>query len=295
MSAVPSCPRRLPRRGWLGLVLGLAAWAANWGLPGLRTHVLFFPLWLGYVLFLDGWTERRDGRSLATRSPRGFAGLFALSLPLWWAFEAANERLANWEYVGRESFSDLEYALLCSVAFTTVVPAVLVSAEWARGLGWIRRLGPGPRVPTGRAWLVGSFAFGLLLLALTLRWPRVLYPGIWIAGVFLLEPLAAWRGRGLTRDLARGDWRPWVALWTGVLLCAFFWECWNFRSHPRWIYHTPGVGGPRLFEMPLPGYLGYLPFALEVYLWKELWLAEPELLRDPSWTEPQRQAPGIQA
>ena len=40
----------------------------------------------------------------------------------------------------------------------------------------------------------------------------------------------------------------------------------------------PDLAGPRLFEMPLGGYLGYLPFALEVYLWKELWLREPELL-----------------
>jgi hypothetical protein len=30
--------------------------------------------------------------------------------------------------------------------------------------------------------------------------------------------------------------------------------------------------------MPLLGYLGYLPFALAVYQWKELWLREPELL-----------------
>ena len=69
-----------------------------------------------------------------------------------------------------------------------------------------------------------------------------------------------------------------LALWIGGLLCGFFWELWNSRSYPQWIYHTPGVVGPKLFEMPLPGYLGYLPFALEVYLWKELWLGEPELL-----------------
>ena len=45
--------------------------------------------------------------------------------------------------------------------------------------------------------------------------------------------------------------------------------------------------------MPLAGYLGYLPFALVVYQWKELWLREPELLRDSAPTV-QRQAPAIQ-
>ncbi|HEX6883382.1 MAG TPA: hypothetical protein VF530_08370 [Planctomycetota bacterium] len=272
------------------MLLIAVGWAGSWGLPGLRSQLLFFPLWLGYVIALDAAIERRDGSSPWTRAPRAFVGLFALSVPLWWLFEAANERLGNWEYLGREHFSDLEYGLYASLSFATVVPAVLVSAEWARGLGWIRRLGPGPRLRPSRALSLALFLLGLALLAATLRWPRVAYPGIWIAGVFLLEPLAALRGRGLGRDLARGDWRPWVALWTGGLLCGFFWELWNVHSYPKWIYHTPGVTGPKLFEMPLPGYLGYLPFALEVYLWKELWLREPELLNPPGRQD--RHAPG---
>ena len=66
--------------------------------------------------------------------------------------------------------------------------------------------------------------------------------------------------------------------WTGVLICGFFWEFWNFKSHPKWAYHVPGVDFLRVFEMPLLGYLGYLPFALEVYLLKELILpGEPRL------------------
>jgi len=120
---------------------------------------------------------------------------------------------------------------------------------------------------------------GAVLLGLTLAYPRWAYPLLWVSGVFLLEPLVLARGgKGLLTHLARGDWRPWIALCCGGLLCGFLWELWNWRSYPKWIYHTPGVGRPRLFEMPLLGYLGYLPFALQVYLWKELWLREPELL-----------------
>jgi hypothetical protein len=273
--------RPMPRRGWLGLVLALGAWTANWGLDGLRTHVLFFPQWLGAILFLDACIQRRDGTSPFQRSPRGFAALFALSLPLWWLFEAANKLLGNWEYVGREHFSAVEYALLCSLSFTTVVPAVLVAAEWAHGWKALARFARGPRIRPSRGLYVTLFLIGLALLAATLRFPAKCYAGIWISGVFLLEPLVALRGRGgLLADLARGDWRPWMALWAGGLLCGFFWELWNARSYPYWIYHVPGIDGPKLFEMPLAGYLGYLPFALEVYLWKELWLREPELLEN---------------
>jgi hypothetical protein len=265
----------------LGLALVLVAWPANWFLPGLRTHVLFFPLWLGAILLLDGHLALARGSSPCARSPRGFVRLFLVSLPLWWLFELANARLGNWEYVGRERFSDLEYALFGSLSFSTVVPAVLLCAEWARGARWIERCARGPRLSDSPRLRALLFVLGSAQLAAWIAWPRTCYPLVWTSGVFLLEPLLLARGRrGLVSDLARGDWRPWMALWAGGLLCGFFWELWNVRSYPRWIYHVPGFDEPKLFEMPLPGYLGYLPFALVVYQWKELWLDEPELLRE---------------
>lgn len=268
------------RRG-LGLALVAAAWAGNWGLPGLRTHVLFFPLWLGAILLLDGHLALTRGSSPASRAPRSFAALFLVSLPLWWAFELANERLANWRYLGREAFTDLEYALLGSLSFSTVVPAVLLCAEWARGARWLERCARGPRLADSPRLRAGLLVAGLVQLAAWIAWPRVAYPLVWTSGVFLLEPLLLLRGRrGLLTDLARGDWRPWMALWSGGLLCGFLWELWNVYSYPKWVYDIPGFAEPRLFEMPLPGYLGYLPFALVVYQWKELWLDEPELLRE---------------
>jgi hypothetical protein len=48
-------------------------------------------------------------------------------------------------------------------------------------------------------------------------------------------------------------------------MTAFFWEMWNFFSYPKWIYHVPWVSYLYIFEMPLLGYGGYLPFALELY------------------------------
>jgi hypothetical protein len=54
-------------------------------------------------------------------------------------------------------------------------------------------------------------------------------------------------------------------LFAGGIICGFFWELWNYHSYPKWSYVLPGVTAPKLFEMPLPGYLGYLPFSLELY------------------------------
>jgi hypothetical protein len=53
---------------------------------------------------------------------------------------------------------------------------------------------------------------------------------------------------------------------------------WNFLSYPKWTYHTPGTEFFRVFEMPLLGYLGYLPFAWELYALRNfLWANAPAL------------------
>jgi hypothetical protein len=40
---------------------------------------------------------------------------------------------------------------------------------------------------------------------------------------------------------------------------------WNYHSNPKWIYHVAWGGGFHIFEMPLLGYGGYLPFSLELF------------------------------
>jgi hypothetical protein len=275
--------RRALARLVAGLLIVAAAWSANWSLTGLRTHLLFFPLWTGYALLVDGLTARLRGDSLQARSPLGWAKLFLLSAPVWWAFELVNLRTRNWEYVSRERFSDLEYFLLSTLSFSTVIPAVLSTAELMRGARWIERFAAGPRLVTSARGRRAIAAAGLVAALLLVAWPRIFYPFVWVAPVLVLEPLAYRRVRASGRQgasflsqLERGDWRPWASLWAGGLVCGFFWELWNFRSSPKWIYHVPGVDAWRVFEMPLLGYLGYLPFAQTLYLVKELVLP-----RDP--------------
>jgi hypothetical protein len=263
-----------------GLPLVAAAWWLNWGLSGLRTHLLFFPLWFGYVLVVNGLCELRTGTSAWSRSRRRFALSFVASIPVWWLFELFNLRLGNWEYLGRDQFTDLEYFVLASVSFSTVMPAVLGTAELMRSLPFFERFARGPVVrPTPRleATLV---LLGLGMLAAMLAWPGLFFPFAWTSLVLLLEPLARRLGRrNLLDDLARGDWRTWMALWAGGLTCGFFWEMWNVYCYPKWIYHIPGVGFWKVFEMPLLGYLGYLPFALELFLMAQLFLPGARELR----------------
>ena len=255
-----------PRHGWLGLALVAIFWALNWMLSGLRTYWGFFPLWLGYCLTIDALVFWRTGTSLLTRSWRKYIGLFLISAPVWWIFEALNLRTQNWFYEGVEFFTPLQYGLLTTLSFTTVIPAVFGSAEFFASFDFLKRLKPGPIVATDKFTTSAFFISGWLMLATMLAWPRIFFPFVWISLYFIFEPLNVWMGnRSLATFTAKGDWRPVIALWLGVLLTAFFWEMWNFFSYPKWIYNVPWGNWLHIFEMPLLGYGGYLPFALELY------------------------------
>jgi hypothetical protein len=257
---------RLPHQLWIGLVLIATSWPLSWLLPGPRTHLLFFSLWLGYALTVDGLVWLRKGTSLLTRSRRAYGGLFLVSAPAWWLFELINWHTRNWQYVGKEEFTDLAYAFLATLSFSTVIPAVFGTAEFISTLRWVKRLPRGPIIKPTRPVTIGFFLAGWVMLALLIAWPRSFFPFVWLSVYFILEPINVWLGnRSLADNTAVGDWRPVMALWVGTLVCGFFWEMWNFYSYPKWVYHVPFVDFMRIFEMPILGYGGYLPFGLELF------------------------------
>jgi hypothetical protein len=265
-SKQPTRTTTAPPHLWLGLLLIAVAWPLNWLLDGLRTHILFFFLWLGYALTVDGLVWLRSGTSLLRRSWRAYVGLFLVSAPAWWLFELINLRTQNWHYHGREFFTNLEYFALASLNFSTVIPSVFGTAELLSTFGWFKRPHHGPVVkPTPRVTLA-FFLTGWLMLALLVAWPRYFFPFVWLSVYFILAPINIWLGhRSLIARTATGNWRPILTLWAGVLICGFFWECWNFYAYPKWIYHVPFVDFLHVFEMPLLGYGGYLPFGLELF------------------------------
>ena len=258
--------RRWPRSGWVGLALIAVFWPLNWLLPGPRTHWGFFPLWLGYCLTVDAAVFFRKGSSALSRNPAGYAGMFPVSVLAWWIFEFVNWRTANWIYLGEEHVGPIGFFLLSSLSFSTVIPAVFGTAELVGTWRPIRDMQPAAPWRATRPFLAGMFLSGWIMLTLLLAWPRCFFPFVWLSLFFILEPVNAWRGYPtLLGFLARGDRRAIVALPLGCLACGFFWEMWNFFSYPKWIYEIPVVGFLKVFEMPILGYAGYIPFSWELF------------------------------
>ena len=203
-----------------------------------RVDLLRFPLaWIGVLIALDGLARWRRGNSpLATAGD--WLSVAAASVLFWDIFELIDLRLRNWWYVG-VSPDPLASTLFAAVSFATVLPAARL------GLLHVPDPAPAP-LTTGRAWRAIA---GLLMLALALLFPRYAFPLAWI---FLWPICEALAGARIPLRVAV------LGLPLGVL-----WEALNWRCARGWIYTVPFFEHPKLFEMPLPGYLGYLPFALE--------------------------------
>ena len=260
-----------PLRGWAGLALIAVFWPLNWLLDGPRTHWGFFPLWLGYCLAVDAAVFFRKGSSLFSRDPGGYVGMYLISALAWWVFEFINWRTANWIYLGEENTGPIGFFVLSSFSFSTVIPAVFGTAELVATFRPIRNLKSSRPLLLTRSSLTVMFASGWVMLALLFIWPKYFFPLVWISVFFILEPINARRGyHTLTGFVAEGDWRPVIALSTGCLICGFFWEMWNFFSYPKWIYEIPFVGFLKIFEMPLLGYGGYIPFSWELFAFYHL-------------------------
>ncbi|HUG14018.1 MAG TPA: hypothetical protein VMM78_03275 [Thermomicrobiales bacterium] len=259
-----------PRRGLARCALGAALIAVWWPIAWLQFRPLsdhyFFPLWLGYILAVDGILTLRTGTSPMTRSGIRVAWMFVASIPLWWTFELFNQIVGNWHYHLPRPYGPVAYALLASLAFSTVVPAVLTTCELVRSVNWdpLRRL---PPIEAERRTLVALCTAGLAMVALIVAWPSYAFPLVWLALIFVFDPVAsALGGKSIAWRLRRGDWSSVANLGVAALICGFFWEMWNVWALPKWTYEIPHADWLRVFEMPVLGYGGYIPFGVEVYI-----------------------------
>lgn len=269
-----------PWWGWLGLALVGAGWLLAWNdvvAPEWRRHT-FTPLWLGYIVTLNAAAYRRSGTSLLTAHPALFLALFPASALFWWLFEHLNRFAGNWYYTGTAAADGLDYFIQATLPFSSVLPAVASTWAWLRTFPRFDAMGT--RMPltafvlgsgsnssagsSGKAWAVGAVILGTVALAGLGAWPAPLFSVLWIGplAVFLgLQKL--FLGDTLLAPLARGDWRPLLQPAVAALVCGFFWELWNWGSLAQWHYAVPYVQRFHIFEMPLLGYSGYLPFGIE--------------------------------
>jgi hypothetical protein len=224
--------------------------------------------WTGFILFADGVVYRARGDSWIRSAPREFALLAAVSIPLWIVFEGYNLVINNWYYSGLvESFWLRQFGF--AWAFATIWPAIFEAADL---IAVIRATVPRlalpaapapPALSAAPALSAVSVTSALVMLASPFLVPeeiaRYLAAPVWLGFILLLDPInRRLRAEVLTRDRA-------INLALGGLLCGILWEFWNYWARAKWHYTVPMMEDVKIFEMPLPGYFGFAPFALECF------------------------------
>lgn len=262
--------RKFPAWGWGGLIIMLAGWVLAWTrftwFSQLQAHTFTIP-WIGYIILINGITYQRTGRSLITHEPVYLACLFLFSAVFWWYFEFLNQFVQNWYYVNIEALGQLEFFLYATLPFATVLPAVISTYRLLKTFrGLSRGLDHFFGVPVTRP--KAAAVTWSLIAAATLSLTPVLYdymfPVLWLAPLVIIASALIFSGvPTFLKDITRGDWSTVFLLALAALICGFFWEMWNYYSYTRWEYSVPFVNRFRLFEMPVLGYAGYLPFGVQ--------------------------------
>jgi hypothetical protein len=266
--AARAARRRLPIYGCVGIALVIVSWVLSWARIEPFFRYTFFPLWFGYITTMDALVYWRRRTSLYTRGGWKVLQLFIFSSLFWWIFEAANVPVQNWHYILDQRYSLLAYIALASLDFSTVLPAVLETAEFVSSFRWFQpKLVPADPGPLAPLWVrLSVFGTGIVSCVAPIFWPAQTFYLIWVALVFLLDPINnTLRRKSSLGHAFAGDWHFFLMLPLSGLICGFFWEMWNWLALPKWYYTVPYVGFWKIFEMPLLGYTGYLPFALELF------------------------------
>lgn len=262
---------RFPWWGWVGLALSAGAWILAWTQYSWFAPFqmfVFTPIWLGYIISINALTYCRTGSCMLRDRPGWMLVLFVTSAMFWWFFEYLNRFVQNWRYVGIENLTPFQYFMFATFPFSTVLPAVLGTYELLQTMS---RAGTEyddhtamdfPYYSKVKAFLVLLiFCAGLTCIGI---WPNYLFPVLWIAPLFIIS---AWQvifgEKTIFSNFSSGNWRRICLLAMSALICGFFWEMWNYYSLAKWYYTVPYVNRFRIFEMPILGYAGYLPFGLE--------------------------------
>jgi len=239
--------------------------------------------WWPYIFFLESHLHLKGSASRLYDDSWGFLRLLPLSVVFWLVFEAYNFRLHNWRYLLLPDCTAMRWSGY-AVSFATVLPGLSVTRRFLEFLGLFSGLGNrGPTHP--ERLLRPSLYAGLFCLAAPLIWPKYAFPLVWLGFFLALEPFnyryGAW---SLFKPRPGGPLRDVLVILTAGLVCGLFWELWNFRASSKWVYTVPFFDQFKVFEMPILGFLGFPPFALECVAMVSAFQAAKDLLaqRAPS-------------
>lgn len=277
---------------WLGSLIFLFGhfsgpkWFLNWA---------YVPLYWGFTFMLDGVVYKRTGgKSIFNNAPQELIGIGVSSVAGWLIFEYLNFFvLEYWYYPFGDLVPDDEFCTYAIFASSALLPLCF---EWYSYFNtfpkFVNKYKHGPKVTFGKnlqiILLILAFA-GLFLMSFIPTWLCFV---IWLSPLIILtvvlDMLGIWTP---FTPIKKGNWTPVVFMALTYLLEGFLLEGQNYFSaihengkvitdYPGyWVYNVPFVNDFHVFEMPVVGFYGYLPFGIYCLVW---WIAFAFLLNIPT-------------
>ena len=265
--------KKFPLDGYLGFLIIVVAEALLFSGNQIVGRWFTPIVWTGYILFVDGLVYAVRSRSLLMTDRLELLVIVVVSIGAWWLCEFYNaprfwksDLELWWHYHNLEPNLMLRRAGY-DWAFATIFPLLFITAELF-SVTIFKRSNAGARIRFSKPVLIVFIGLGVIGVVWPLLFPSAwLAPVIWLSFIFLIDPINALRGwPSIAGDLARGDWRRLWSLLAAGLLCGFLWEFFNYWAISKWTYTVPYLGNVKIFEMPVLGFLGFPPFAVECWV-----------------------------
>ncbi len=281
--------------GYLGLAIILAAEVLLFLGNQFVGHWFTPIIWSGYILLVDALVFKRTGRSLLTTNRLDLLIIIFVSIAAWWLFEFynaprfwINDLELWWHYHNLEPNPYLR-RFGYDWAFATIFPAMFLTARLLLATAFRRttHLGALHFSSTWVYFLIILGAAGTIapLIFISEWWA----PAVWLSFIFLLDPINYFRGwPSIMGDLEQGNYRRLFALLASGGLCGILWEFWNYWALSKWTHTVPYLGSVKIFEMPVLGYLGFPPFAVEcwvMYIFFTSFLTQRPVQTNAIWIE----------
>lgn len=283
----PVTKARLPIWFWVGLLMWAPTLFIMWSKMSEPKWVLNWvalPLYWGFTLMIDGWVYKRTGgKSILSTSIQRLIGIGVASIAGWLIFEYLNFFVAeNWVYPKADLIPVAEFTIYAVIGSSGLLPLVFEWYSLFNTFGFVNKYKNGPKIvvpaPVNTFLLVVMFA-GLFFISF---YPDGLFGLLWMAPMFILaiglDKIGIWTP---FTPLKKGNWAPMMIFALSYLVQGFLCECWNYMSASHdaagnlvetynpdyWTYSVPYVNVLHVFEMPLLGFSGYLPFGVYCAIW----------------------------
>jgi hypothetical protein len=278
---------------WIGLVMWLVPIVFLWAhtpRPKLLQDYSDFPLFWGFTLLLDGCVFKRQGHSMLSKYPTEIMGIATASVSGWMLYEYLNLFVNRmWYYpfgnnlIKSPGNNDEVFLMYSILGSTGLMPMAFEWYDLILTIPSLRhRFDAGVKI-TMPAWL----KIVLLLLAFAGLYGMGYAPGKYFFYIFLLPLVVVSVVLSLLKvwtpftPVMQGNWTPVLVFGLAYLAQGFVMEGWNCFSATHyspgnpatcyspafWEYKLPYVDGYRIFEMPVVGFWGYIPFSIYCWVW----------------------------